>query len=97
MPDHLNEMNQNISRVAEDRAKAFLIRQGHKIIDQNWRSSTGYSKHYQKKKGEIDIITISPNRSLCFVEVKSSRRYHSPEWAVNQLKRNQIKHFPWMF
>lgn len=49
----------------EDIAAEYLIKQGFKIIDRN----------YRKPWGEIDIICQAPDKTLVFVEVKTVRQY----------------------
>lgn len=65
----------------EIQAWGFLIKQGYKIIEKNYRC----------KIGEIDVICKKDGR-LVFVEVKTRRssRFGSPEEAVSKQKQNKI-------
>lgn len=45
----------------EDAACGYLEGKGYKILHRNFRS----------KFGELDIVCISPDKTLCFIEVKS--------------------------
>jgi putative endonuclease len=65
----------------EQRALAFLRKQGYAILETNYRS----------KSGEIDIIARKKDL-IAFVEVKTrlSARYGYPEEAVNRRKARRI-------
>ena len=52
-----------IGKLAEDKAAAYLVRQGYTILQQNWRT----------RWCEIDIVA-KKGHSLLFVEVKYRRR-----------------------
>ncbi len=54
---------QNIGKFGEDFACEYLVKKGYKIIERNFR----------KPWGELDIITMAPNKTLVFVEVKTIR------------------------
>jgi len=62
-------------------AAAFLIKQGYRILEQNYRSASG----------EIDIIARE-GETLVFVEVKtrSSLRFGPPQGAVDVRKQAKI-------
>jgi putative endonuclease len=66
----------------EKLARAFLVREGFRIIETNYRF------HH----GEIDIIA-EEGEVLVFCEVKTRRndRYGAPELAVTLLKQRQIR------
>lgn len=68
-------------RVGESTAISYLITQGYRIIETNFRS----------KLGEIDIIAQEGN-VLVFVEVKTrwSKKYGYPEEAVTPRKLRSI-------
>lgn len=79
--------NKELGNSKESVACRYLIEQGYKIIERNWRWSN---------RGEIDIIALDPNRFkreyLVFVEVKY--RDYSMKMslsAINQRKIDQIK------
>ncbi|MBI1838726.1 MAG: YraN family protein [Candidatus Colwellbacteria bacterium] len=50
-------------KFGEDMASRYLLKKGYKIIERN----------YRKPWGELDIISIAPDRTLVFVEVKTVR------------------------
>ncbi len=61
----------------EKLASDYLVKQGYKILEKN----------YKCKAGEIDIIGIDQG-TLCFIEVKTrtSRKFGLPEEIINKLK-----------
>ncbi|MBO6155016.1 MAG: YraN family protein [Lachnospiraceae bacterium] len=74
--------NRSVGAAMEDKAAAYLMSQGYRILDRNFRC----------KIGEIDIIGEEDN-NLCFVEVKYRKdRYFqgSAEAAVNIHKQCKI-------
>ena len=70
-----------IGSAGESEAAAFLIGQGYKILERN----------YRKRMGEIDIIA-QHQKTLCFIEVKTrqSHSHGSPLEAVTKQKQRQI-------
>jgi Holliday junction resolvase-like predicted endonuclease len=77
---------------AERRARSYYLRSGYRIISQNWCTQIPENDMSNKLKGELDLVAISPDNVLCFIEVKASRKQGvTPEWAVNTIKRKQIK------
>ena len=66
----------------EEKAAAYLISKGYKILEKN----------YLRKTGEIDIIAKSADGYLTAVEVKyrSSDRFGSPFSAVTYIKQRKI-------
>lgn len=58
----------SIGKLGEDLACSYLIRRGYRIIDRN----------YREKVGEIDIIAISRDKTLVFVEVKTMKESSNP-------------------
>ncbi len=70
-----------LGAAGEDRAAAYLARQGYKILERNVRAPYG----------EIDIIALDRGE-LVFVEVKTrtSDRYGAPELAVNLNKQRRM-------
>ena len=66
----------------EELAANFLVRNGYKILDRNYRF----------ERAEIDLIAEDGNE-LVFVEVKarSSKTFGEPEDAVTEQKENQIR------
>lgn len=73
-------MNHNITlgKKGEELALEYLIREGYKVIETNWR--------YRHK--EIDIIAEFDN-VLAIIEVKtrSNEKYGTPEEAVSETKQ----------
>ena len=67
-----------LGREGEDRAAEFLIAQGYRILERNYRT----------RSGEIDLIALHEGQ-VVFVEVKTraSDAYGAPELAVNPRKR----------
>jgi len=63
-------------------ADHFLIDSRYQVIDKNWR----------RKLGEIDIVAISPDGELTFVEVKtrSSQRFGLGVEAISREKYQRI-------
>ena len=60
----------------------YLKKKGYLIIDQNWRI----------KGGEIDLIAISPDEVVVFIEVKtrSSESFGHPLEAINPAKQSRL-------
>ncbi|MDI6781438.1 MAG: YraN family protein [bacterium] len=71
----------NLGRYGEEKAANYLIKQGIKILEKNYRC--GY--------GEVDIIAKDRD-TLVFVEVKTRKTstYLSPFLAINKHKQLQI-------
>jgi len=72
-----------LGQEGEDRAAKFLIEQGYRILERNYRT----------KSGEIDLIALDKDE-VVFVEVKTrtSDVFGAPELAVNPRKqRSMIK------
>lgn len=74
--------NKNIGNIGEDLALSFLIQNGYKILEKNFRTNFG----------EIDIIAQKRN-TIVFIEVKTrtSIKYGYPYEAVNYRKQQKIK------
>lgn len=73
----------DLGRQGEETAERYLLKQGYKILERNYRS----------QQGEIDIIARDKD-FLVFVEVKnySYRSYGSPVGAVGKNKKQSIIH-----
>jgi putative endonuclease len=72
-----------LGREGEDQAANYLIRQGYRILERNYRTASG----------EIDLIALDKD-AVVFVEVKTrtSDAYGAPELAVTpQKQRRMIK------
>jgi putative endonuclease len=74
--------NRLVGQSGERAAARYLRARGYRIVRRNWRGRTG----------EIDLIAISPERQLVFVEVKTRRSgdFGRPDDAVNHDKRRRI-------
>lgn len=66
----------------EDRALAWYLERGYRLVDRNWRC----------RSGEIDLI-VAKDREVVFSEVKtrSSTRFGTPFEAVDQRKQRRIR------
>ncbi len=60
-------------RIGEDIACKYLIKNGYKIVERN----------YRQKWGELDIIAKDPQKTLVFVEVKTMRQNNAAIAALN--------------
>ncbi|WP_133130174.1 YraN family protein [Legionella yabuuchiae] len=74
-------MSQQIGFAAEEEAKQYLLSQGLKLIDQNYRS----------KLGEIDLI-MQDNAYLVFIEVRAraSNAFGGALASVNYQKQQKL-------
>ncbi len=70
-----------LGRKGEDRAAAYLARQGYRILERN----------YTTPSGEIDVIAMEAD-TVVFVEVKTrtSDAFGAPELAVNTRKQQRM-------
>lgn len=78
-----NLHNRELGEAGENLAVGFLESQKYRVIDRNWRC----------KAGEVDIVALSPERRLSFVEVKtrSSHRYGTPAEAITYSKLSRMR------
>ena len=69
--------------LGEEHVAKFLISNGWRILDRNWRI----------KEGEIDLIATREDSLLIFVEVKtrSSATHGDPLEAINPVKAQRIQ------
>jgi putative endonuclease len=76
------ERRKEKGRKGEDTAVNSLSKRGYRILERNFRT----------KRGEIDIVALSPQNTLCFIEVKtrSSVEFGKGEEAVNSRKIAKI-------
>lgn len=65
----------------EEIAIRYLMDKGYRIIDKNF--STPF--------GEVDIISISPEGFLCFVEVKSETKPSLGIYKMNLMKKKRME------
>jgi len=85
-------VKQEIGKIGEDLACKWIKSRGFKIIDRN----------YRQKYGEIDIISIAPDKSLVFFEVKTMRKSsgiisHSPEDQLTQAKLIKLQRICYLY
>lgn len=74
--------NHEIGRDGEAAAAAFLVAQGYRVLNRNYRCA---------RVGEIDLVAEEGD-TLVFVEVKTrrSQRYGTGAEAVNRKKQTQL-------
>jgi putative endonuclease len=74
--------NRALGGAGERLAARHLHREGHRILERNWRSGSG----------EIDVISALPDGTVVFTEVKTRRGegHGSPLEAVDAVKRGRI-------
>lgn len=72
----------------ERKAEAFLVAQGYKILERNWKA----------RGGEIDLIAVD-GETLVIVEVKlrSRRAWAPPEEAVTLSKQRRLIKTAWAY
>lgn len=72
-----------LGALGERYAAALLEERGWRILDRNWRS----------RYGELDIVAMTPESVIVFVEVKTRRslRCGTPQEAVDQRKRAGLR------
>jgi putative endonuclease len=70
-----------LGKEGEDRAARFLMKQGYRIIERNFRT----------RSGEIDLIAMHDG-TVVFIEVKTrtSDAFGAPELAVNPRKQQRM-------
>ena len=70
-----------LGKEGEDRAARFLMKQGYRIIERNYRT----------RSGEIDLIALHEG-AVVFIEVKTrtSNAFGAPELAVNPRKQQRM-------
>ncbi len=70
-----------IGKEGEDRAAQFLLKQGYKILERNYRT----------RSGEIDLIALHQGE-VVFVEVKTrtNNAFGAPELAVTPSKQRRM-------
>jgi putative endonuclease len=57
----LNARAAQTGNIGEDFTARYLENRGYKVLDRNWRI----------KEGELDIVLLSPEKEIVFVEVKT--------------------------
>ena len=78
----IGQRNQAVGASGEQIAANYLISQGYRILERNFRS----------RGGEVDIVAKDRQGCIAFVEVKTRRSlaYGLPQLAVTQRKQHQI-------
>ena len=73
----------NLGILGENFTTQFLVDRNYQILDRNWRA----------REGEIDIVALSPDGKIVFVEVKtrSSVAYGDPLEAISNDKAMRIQ------
>ncbi|MDP3711422.1 MAG: YraN family protein [Mycobacteriales bacterium] len=71
-----------LGRYGEDLAAQHLEGSGYTLLDRNWRCA----------RGELDLVALAPDGTVCFVEVKTrtGTGYGVPSEAVTRLKATRI-------
>lgn len=78
----IGQGNQAVGNLGEQTAADYLVKQGCRILERNFRS----------RGGEVDIVAKDRDGCIAFVEVKTRRSlaYGLPQLAVTQRKQHQI-------
>jgi len=77
----LSLLTKLLGKEGEDQAARFLMKQGYRIIERNYRT----------RSGEIDLIALHDG-AVVFIEVKTrtSNAFGAPELAVNPRKQQRM-------
>jgi len=78
----IGQLNQAVGAIGEQTAADYLVKQGYRILERNFRS----------RGGEVDIVAKDRQGCIAFVEVKTRRSlaYGLPQLAVTPRKQHQI-------
>ncbi|WEV42478.1 YraN family protein [Bifidobacterium sp. ESL0682] len=76
--------NKQLGAIGEQYAAAWLTQLGWRVLTRNWRT----------RFGELDIIMMTPEHIVVFVEVKTRRtqRYGTPQEAITAHKQANLHH-----
>jgi len=79
----LNARAAETGNIGEDFTVRYLENRGFKILDRNWRI----------KEGELDIVLLSPEKEIVFVEVKTrtSASFGDPLESISEVKIHRIQ------
>jgi len=79
----LHQRASDLGERGEEFTVTFLQKRGYRIIDRNWRI----------KEGELDIVALSPENEIVFVEVKtrSSATFGDPLESISIEKLHRIQ------
>lgn len=74
--------SKDLGKLGETYAALKLMQQGWHLIDRNWHS----------RQGELDLVMITPEQKLVFVEVKTRRsvQYGTPLEAITKEKQSKL-------
>ncbi len=90
--NHSTAVNSSyVGQIGEEMAANFLVRNGFRLVNANFKVPIGRNIRGVSVSGEIDLIALD-GKTLCFVEVKtrSSDQFASPLAAVDLRKQRQI-------
>ena len=75
--------SKSLGKLGENYATLRLMQQGWHVLDTNWHA------HH----GELDIVMLTPEQTVVFVEVKTRRttQYGTPLEAITRQKRNKLR------
>ncbi len=78
----------SLGKFGEDLACAFLVRQGYRLLERNYRC----------RLGEIDVIALH-QETVCFVEVKArlSEEEGAPWVTVHAGKQRKLTRLAWWY
>ncbi len=79
----LNARAAKTGNLGEEFTAQYLEKRQYKILDRNWRI----------KEGEIDLVALSPDKEIVFVEVKtrSSAAFGDPLEGISDAKLRRIQ------
>jgi putative endonuclease len=82
----------SLGRRGEELAAAHLRSNGYRLVIANFKVPVGRNTKGVQVTGEIDIVALDEDGTLCFVEVKTrtSASYAGPLSAVDLRKQRQI-------
>lgn len=79
-----------VGRWGEDLVAQILSINGYRVVERNWRPPAGLDIPI---RGELDIVAITPQDDLAFIEVKtrSSEEYGHPFEAIDRDKAKRTR------
>ena len=73
---------QRLGAVGEERAAAWYLARGYKLVARNWRC----------REGELDLVVVGHGRIVfCEVKTRTSERYGLPAEAVTERKQQRLR------
>ena len=90
-PD-LEPKSRALGRRGEALAAKYLESKGYRLVMSNFTVPIGRNVRGAEVSGEIDLIALDPDGTLCFIEVKtrSTDVFADPATAVDRRKQRQI-------